>query len=118
MGEDHPTCAYHHLSQARLLLAKGDAATAETVARAALEVLRRCMSGHWHIRRAESVLGASLGRQGRFEEAEPLLTESHRWLADRLSPRAVAARDALQRVIELYDAWGRPRQAAEYREGG
>ncbi|MCP3964483.1 MAG: serine/threonine protein kinase, partial [bacterium] len=116
MGEDHPTYANYRLSQARLLLAKGDAVAAEAVARSALEVLRRRLPEHRHTRCAESILGASLARQGHFQEAEPLLTESYLWLADRLGPRAVDARDALERVIELYDAWGRPEEAAPYRE--
>ncbi len=116
MGENHPTYAHYRVTEARLLLAKGEAAAAEKVAREAFSTLRRTLSlEHLQSRYALSVLGASLAHQGRFQEAEPLLTESHRWLADRLSPRAVATQEALQRVVELYDGWGRAEQVLEYR---
>ena len=34
----------------------------------------------------------------------------------QLTPRAVPTRYALERLVELYDAWDRPEKAAEYRE--
>ncbi len=116
LGKEHPTYANYRVSLARLLLAEGDAEGAESIARSAHSTLHRRMSAdHRQTQHAQSVLGASLARQGRFQKAEPLLTESHRWLSERLSPRTVAARDALLRVIELYDAWGQLDKATAYR---
>jgi tetratricopeptide (TPR) repeat protein len=59
-----------------------------------------------------SALGAAFARQGRFAEAERLLLESCEALlqdARRPEPRprnsSEHARDALRRIVELYDAW-------------
>ena len=52
--------------------------------------------------------------QGRFAEAEPLLLKGY----DGMSPPPAVEdrkREALQRIVDLYDAWGKPDKAAEWR---
>ena len=56
-----------------------------------------------------------LAAQERFEEAEPLLAESHPVLLER---RGVGDRRALQavaRVVALYERWGRSEEAERFR---
>jgi TolA-binding protein len=66
---------------------------------------------------AESLLGAALLAQGKYTEAEPLLTAGYRGLERLLTtipPRArFAVIEALNRLVVLYRRWDRPEQAAQ-----
>jgi len=69
---------------------------------------------------AESALGASLGGQGKYSEAEPFLLggyEGMRQLGDKL-PESGKARfkRAGERIVQLYESWGKPEKAAAWRE--
>ena len=69
-----------------------------------------------------SLLGASLAGQKNYAAAEPLLIESCQGLEQRqasLSPHLNAPRritESLERLVQLYDAWGKPAQAAEWKQ--
>jgi hypothetical protein len=59
-------------------------------------------------------IGRELAAQGRYDQAERLLLPAHETFAAQQGPmhkRTLAARAAL---AELYTAWGKPDQAAEY----
>lgn len=76
---------------------------------------------HWLTHRARSELGSALAAMMQFDEAEPLLLDSHRALdAQRDSIPEVAGadcvEDARRRIVDLYVAWGKPRKAEEWRE--
>lgn len=60
----------------------------------------------------ELLLGDCLTELGRYQEAEQLLLEGYRVLREEQDQ---AARDAVERLVSLYDAWGKPDLAAEYR---
>jgi hypothetical protein len=62
------------------------------------------------------VLGAALAAQGRFGEAEELLLAGFQALSEDRGEVSLYAREARDRVIELYERWGRPREAAAFRE--
>jgi len=77
--------------------------------------------GAWR-RRAEfeSRLAELLVEAGRFTEAEPLLLDCYTKLKENLQElplqvRVVRLREALERIVKLYESWGRPDKAAEYR---
>jgi len=67
-----------------------------------------------------SLLGASLAGQRKFAEAEPLLLEGYAGLLERV--KTIPAydmdtfTDAGERIVRLYEAWGKPAQAAEWRK--
>jgi hypothetical protein len=69
-----------------------------------------------------SLLGASLSGQKNYAAAEPLLLQGHAGLQQRqasLPPYLNAPRritESLQRLVQLYDAWGKPAQAAEWKQ--
>lgn len=81
--------------------------------------------------RDEVLLGAALAGQQRYEEAEPLLVTSYASLRDKLGDSCKTSRpgpcvswearpthvtrEALERLVELYEAWGKEEKAAEYR---
>jgi hypothetical protein len=70
---------------------------------------------HYWVALANGALGECLTTQKRFADAEPLLLGSYQAL--RLSQGAGNPRtkSALQRVITLYENWGKPEQAARFR---
>ncbi|MCU1263882.1 MAG: serine/threonine protein kinase [Acidobacteria bacterium] len=70
---------------------------------------------HYWVALANSALGECLTVQKRFAAAEPLLLESYQSLRTSQganNPRTTLAR---QRLIALYESWGRNESAAEYR---
>ncbi len=94
----------------------GRADEAECLLRARLENGLRLLSPRsTELARSKSLLGAVLERKGRFAEAEPLLLEGYEGLRDQLAPAHGDSRLALERIITLYSAWGRPQDVAEYR---
>jgi serine/threonine-protein kinase len=62
-----------------------------------------------------SRFGSLLALQRRFEEAEPLLLDSHEKFVARFGAEHRDTKASAQRVADLYDQWGKPEQAAEYR---
>jgi serine/threonine protein kinase/tetratricopeptide (TPR) repeat protein len=72
---------------------------------------------------AQSVLGAALAELGRYGEAEPLLLEAYRGMknfaAEHKGQGALPSRrqsDALQRLVQVYDAWEKPAEAGKWRK--
>ncbi len=69
-----------------------------------------------------NLLGASLAGQKKYADAEPLLVESCHGLQQHqtsLTPYLNAPRrikESLERLVQLYDAWGKPAQAAEWKQ--
>ncbi len=116
LDPDHVDIAYVQRDLAELCLAEGDAEQAGRLIRQALGPLRRELPADtWKLADAESVLGAVLVAEGRYEDAEPYLVESYRVLQAERGPEAVETRGALERVVELYESWGRPEKLAEVR---
>jgi hypothetical protein len=73
----------------------------------------------WQCFRAESLLGASLAGQKKYAEAEPLLLEGYRGMAARKERIRVPDWHHLDRarewIAKLYQAWGKPEKAAEWK---
>jgi hypothetical protein len=96
------------------LLSQGRHADAEAVLRECLALRRERMPEHQRSYVVQSFLGGSLAGQRKFAEAEPLLVEAARKLAEQNAATETQA-EARQRIADLYEAWGRPEQAAEWR---
>jgi anion-transporting ArsA/GET3 family ATPase len=64
---------------------------------------------------AKSQLGEVLLALGRPEEAEPLLLDSHKALTAEFKEEDEEIELVVENLIELYEAWGKPEKAAEYR---
>jgi tetratricopeptide (TPR) repeat protein len=123
----------HGLELGRRQLPKGDPGIAGMLARlgflqlqsrnhAGAELtLRECQSirsekelDEWTTYNTMSLLGAALAGQGKHEEADLLLREGY----EKMRPPAgdmSRKREALQRLIEHYETWGRPEEAAKWR---
>ena len=95
-------------------------AHSEPLAREAVEFDRKKQPDDWQTFRAETLLGASLAGQKEYAEAEPLLLEGYQGMAARKDRMGVPdwyhlyrARDWL---VQLYQAWGKPGKAAEWKK--
>lgn len=62
--------------------------------------------------RAELLLGRMLTAAGRFEEAETLLASALATLESQRGREDRFTRQAIQSLIQLYEAWGKPDRAA------
>ncbi len=59
-------------------------------------------------------LGECLMTEGHYADGEPLLTESYNILKKVNVPESPALEEARQRLVALFQAWGKPQQAARY----
>jgi serine/threonine-protein kinase len=71
--------------------------------------------GDFIIAHTSSMLGECLTAQKRFAEAEPLLVNGYNDLKAKVGDQNRRTIDARQRLAKLYDDWGKPEQAAEFR---
>ena len=67
------------------------------------------------IQRSRSHLGACLTQLKRYPEAEEQLLAAYAGLKTVRGEQHALTRKAVSRLIELYEAWGKPDQAAPYR---
>ena len=74
----------------------------------------------WTTFHTQSLLGGSLLGQKHYAAAEPLLLSGYEGMKAREAkiPPAGNPRlsEALERLVQLYDAWGKPEQAAAWRK--
>jgi hypothetical protein len=61
------------------------------------------------------VLGACLSALQRYAEAEPLLQGSYATFKARFGPQHKRTQPVIRYLMNLYEAWGKPEKAAEYR---
>ena len=116
LPDDHMRMIGYAVSLARVRIARGDGAAAESSLRQALNAREHLYPRtDWRIAQAQSLLGASLLAQKRYSEAEPLLLAAAANLKpipgtqdrERLANRA--------RLASLYETMGNPQLAANYR---
>lgn len=100
------------------LLKLGRYAEAERALRECLDSRTRIMPDAWPRFSAMSLLGNSLRQLARYVEAEPLLVQGYEGLKAREAtlPPPTKARlpERAEWVIALYEAWGKPEQAARW----
>jgi eukaryotic-like serine/threonine-protein kinase len=100
----------------KILTRTGDTKGGESNLHRALELRTKALKpGHWRIAETQGALGENLTLQKRYGEAEPLLLDSYKSLESTLSLRDPRARGALRRLVTLYEGWGKPDAASEYR---
>ncbi|MCP4664266.1 MAG: tetratricopeptide repeat protein, partial [bacterium] len=115
LGKNHREVVVTKRNLAALLAAKGQPAAGERLAREALAIFRKTqVDGTWLIAYAESVLGACLTGLGRFPEAEGLLVGNYDPIRRVRGERSPYTRYVRDRIVELYEAWGKPELARQY----
>ncbi len=107
------------------LLQQNKHADAEPVLRECLAIFHKGQSDTWAADHARSLLGAALLGQRRYAEAEPLLVQGYRGMKKAEQerrpkhhgpPTGPRLTEALERLVRLYDAWGKEAEAAQWRK--
>jgi len=117
LGDEHPDMAHSLVKLGILLTQKGDPQEAEPLLRKGLEILQKSLpEGHGRTAETKSALGGCLVALGRYENAEELLKDSYSIIKAKYGELDRRTLEALKRIIHLYEAWGIPEKAAEYRK--
>jgi hypothetical protein len=119
-GADAASVAADRAGLGGSLIAQQKFAEAEPVLRESLVVSEKKMPDAWQTFNARSLLGGALAGQKKFAEAEPLLVSGYEGLKQREAkiPAVGKARikEALERLVRLYTAWGQPEKAAMWQQ--
>jgi len=115
LPQGHPNLAWPLTSLAKVLVDLGRAAEAEPLLREAVDLRRRDLPpGDWRTGASESGLGECLLAQQRYADAAPLLESAYDALEDEPAHTELAE-ETRRDLVRLYEAWGKPEQAARYR---
>jgi serine/threonine protein kinase len=115
-GEHHPDTASVMVNVGRFELEHGRLAEAEALLAPALEFRQSAFPAtDRRIAVARNWLAATYTAMGRYAEAEALLLDANRQLADVPAAYAADKRTALTHLITLYEKWGKPDQAVPFR---
>ena len=88
----------------------------EAVLRQAVEIRTDSVpKEHFWVALANGALGECLTTEGRYDEAEPLLLRSYESLKSSQGSGNPRTRLAVQRLITLYESWGKPDRANHFR---
>jgi tetratricopeptide (TPR) repeat protein len=114
-----PQSTVLQISLAASLLKQRRYAEAEPLLRDGLKFREQNEPDGWTTFNAKSLLGGSLLGQKEYDEAEPLLLAGYQGMKQRegkIPPFAkVRLTEAVERLVQLYVAWGRIEKAAEWR---
>jgi len=119
-GEEHVYTARCQALLAGALGGQGRWGDALPLIQEATETRRRGLEEIGPVVLYESLgqLGRCLGKLGRHAEAEQALLEMRAGLEALAAPPAEYLRWSTQLLVELYEAWGRPEEAAAWRDEG
>ena len=119
MPKDSPDLAARLSECSFALILMGESASAEPYLRELLAIREKAEPDKWTTFNTHSLLGDSLLAQKKFAEAEPFLLRGYEGLTQReksIPPQfAVRITQALDRLVALYNAWGRPADAARWK---
>ncbi len=95
-------------------------ADAEPLLSEAVTGYQETTSDSWAPYNSQSLLGASMAGQKKYAEAEPLLLSGYQGMLQREATIPASERLQLERagqwIVQLYQEWGKPEQAAEWRD--
>jgi eukaryotic-like serine/threonine-protein kinase len=119
LGPEHPDTASALATLGQIRLEQRKYTEAESLLREALAVQQKKRPEGWERHNSESLLGASLAGQGKYGEAEPLLESGYQGMVQQEASMPAESRPALQqagdRIVQLYQDWGKPEKVAEWR---
>jgi serine/threonine protein kinase/tetratricopeptide (TPR) repeat protein len=119
LGPDHAALAGLLASVGQDLLKYGHYTEAEKALRECLTIRETKLPDDWSTFNAKSLLGGSLLGQQHYADAEPLLIQGWQGMLARAetipAPAKVRLTEARERLVQLYEAWGKPEQAAQWR---
>jgi serine/threonine protein kinase/tetratricopeptide (TPR) repeat protein len=119
-GPDDPRTADVMAMLGSCLLRQEKWSEAEPVLRECLALRAKTRPDAWSTYNTRSQLGGSLLGRGEFAEAEPLIVSGYEGLKARAATIPPAGKprltEAAERVVRLYEAWGKADQAAAWKE--
>ncbi len=119
LGTDDPATLASLNDLARVYL-KVKPTEAEPLLRQSLAIHDKKTPDDWTTFETRSLLGASLISQKKYAEAEPLLLQGYEGLTAREAKIPAKSQkivpEALARIVQLYDDWGKKDQAEEWRK--
>jgi eukaryotic-like serine/threonine-protein kinase len=84
-----------------------------------LAIREQAIPDDWRRYHTMSLLGGALLTQVRHAEAEPLVVQGYEGMKAREpripAPSRFLLREGAERVVRLYEAWGKPDQAAAWK---
>jgi serine/threonine-protein kinase len=114
--EDHPMIASTQVRISEVLLKLGDPERALGYVQEGLGLLRsKLQADDFRVLQAEAALGACLSGLGRHSEAEPLLIGSYKRMRESTGVSNDSKESTRMWLVDLYEAWGKPDEAARYR---
>jgi len=117
LGSEHPEVAATLDCLATFLNEQGKSSEAETALRECLTIREKKLPNTWLTANTRTLLGGSLLTQKKYAEAEPWLLsgyESMKQQKDRTSASNGYVRNALQRLVQLYEATAQTEKAADW----
>jgi hypothetical protein len=118
LGPQHPDTIIGQLRLAGLRLEQHQYGNAEPLLREALTSYEKSMVDTWRRYDTQSMLGASLTGQKKYAAGEALLLSGHQGMLQRVATIPAFERIELERagqwIVQLYQDWGKPVQAAEW----
>jgi serine/threonine protein kinase/lipopolysaccharide biosynthesis regulator YciM len=119
LGDEHPDTLVSKSRLGMVYLALGKYAQAEPLLRECLAIREKKEPDAWRTFNARSLLGGALLGQQKYAEAEPLLLQGYDGMKQREASipaqGKVRLSEALERLVQLYDAWGKKDKADEWR---
>jgi serine/threonine protein kinase len=120
VGKDDPRLAFALVTLGRTLLAAKHDRDAEAVLRESLTIPTQKVPDTWGTFYTQSLLGAALLGQKKYANAEPLLLRGFEGMKQReakiLPQDKIRLTNALERLVQLYEATGKKDEAAKWRK--
>ncbi len=119
LGNEHPEVINSIAGLSITLLDEGKFVQAEPLTRELLSYAKKQYPGAWYDFAAQGFLGRALLGQKRYLDAETLLLSAHKGMTEQEKNARPGEEqgltDALQALVRLYQATGKPAEAARYR---
>jgi serine/threonine protein kinase len=116
LGDEHPETLEAMGLLARVYSKQGRYDEAEPLYKAILEIQRRLGIQDEKVLRQLVGLADLYVEQARYGEAEPLLQQQFQSRVEQFGPEHPHTIESLNVLIALYEAWGKPEKAEEWRE--
>lgn len=118
-GAESPAYAGRLAALGSNLLQQSRYQDAEAVLRESLAIREMREPDAWTTFNTESMLGDALRGQEEHAEAQPLLLQGYEGMKQRAAKipaqHKIRLIEALERLVQLYDAWDKPDEAAKWR---
>jgi Flp pilus assembly protein TadD len=112
LGPEHPRTLPVEDTLGTIYLKTGRFKEAEVLFRKLVPIAERVLGeDNWDLPNYRAHLGMTLVELENYDEAEPLLLQAY----PRVQAAQEQARDVILSLIKLYDGWGKPDKAAEWR---